>query len=91
MAAEGGQREDHFVLPAIPSNNDFDQDPEVITAVSGWRSRRPGCQWTGCMAYPAPAHAACSLQMWDVIQVGAGVAGAALAYAQAKVGTASRG
>lgn len=49
MASE---REDPNVLPAVPSNNSFESDPEV----------------------------------WDLIIVGAGVAGSALAYAQAQDG-----
>mmetsp|Transcript_26726 Transcript_26726/g.79385 ORF Transcript_26726/g.79385 Transcript_26726/m.79385 type:complete len:506 (-) Transcript_26726:263-1780(-) len=50
FAAE--EREDQIVLPAVPSNDKYEDDPQV----------------------------------WDLVVVGAGVAGSALAYAQAQDG-----
>ena len=83
-------------LPTVTSQEDFISDPEISAAISaGWdgglggRCRRHPPQ-------PRPRHTACGLPgpsplssspayVWDLIVVGAGVAGSALAYGQAKV------
>lgn len=86
-----------FPLPKIESSNDYASDPEVRRSVApplvAWAA--PSCApspypvgTTGCQlpsSRPTFRARVNIPQVWDVIIVGAGVAGAALAYKQAKV------
>jgi hypothetical protein len=69
---------DIMILPSIPSNDEYGTDPEVRHCTHH--------NLTGGLGL---AHGLkpvlISMQVWDLIVVGAGVAGAALAYRQGQV------
>ena len=65
-------------VPAVPSNSCYADDPKV---------RLPVCRMHIAAVPSCSGHQhTLFLQVWDLVVVGAGIAGSALAYSQAKVG-----
>lgn len=77
-----------IIVPTIPSNDVYERDPEVRQErrllCLRWQERVAAADdW---WAVSVNNNVACSaVQIWDLIVVGAGVAGSALAYRQGKV------
>jgi hypothetical protein len=79
-ASTSDQEKFSIVVPTVPSDDNYDRDPEVRWApAAAWGSNSPQNCHHHCLV-------PLSLQVWDLIVVGAGVAGSALAYKQGKVG-----
>jgi hypothetical protein len=69
---------DPMQLPTIPSSDNYDADPEVCSSSH--------LNLTGLLRLTHGAKLKpLFMQVWDLIVVGAGVAGAALAYRQGQV------
>lgn len=82
---DASKHSDSMILSNIPSKDDYQSDPEVCC------SHQAGLECTLLFTTPSAfGNVTWSphnffLQVWDLIVVGAGVAGAALAYRQGQV------
>jgi hypothetical protein len=77
--ARGDDGKFSVVVPTIASDDQYDRDPEVRKPLSG------SALAVRCCSVLIRLHSLLPVQIWDLIVVGAGVAGSALAYKQGKV------
>ncbi len=84
---QGKEQGQQGALPRIPSNDEYDSDPQVQRWHCGWAMQVARML---CGANNMALLQLHSTQTWDLIVVGAGVAGSALAYKQAGVSDCGR-